>query len=115
MASSMYIWENVYTYDREFRTHLNYFPDQSWAIILQQAWAMYLKDRINYDNGRPHNGNGGYRNKKEICERFNKGLCTAGQGCKYDHRCKKCGKFGHGAHICRRKSGNQAKDTNLNS
>ena len=115
MASSMYIWENVYTYDREFRTHLNYFPDRSWAIILQQAWAMYLKDRINYDNGRPHNGNGGYRNKKEICERFNKGLCTAGRGCKYDHRCKEFGKFGHGAHICRRKSGNQAKDTNLNS
>ena len=46
--------------------------------------------------------------KKEIRHRFNKGLCTAGCNCKYDHRCevKECGKFGHGAHMCRKRLGN---------
>ena len=51
-AASTYIWENVYTYDKEFRTHLSHFPQRSWAIILQQAWAMYLKDCI--PNGENH-------------------------------------------------------------
>ena len=39
----------------------------------------------------------------EPCRRFNKGRCTFGLSCKFDHRCsvKKCGKFGHGAHQCR--------------
>ena len=39
-ASMSYVWENVYTYDKEFRSHLAVFPDYSWAIILQQAWSM---------------------------------------------------------------------------
>ena len=41
-----------------------------------------------------------------------KGLCTAGHGCKYDHRCLECGKFGHGAHICRNKAGTDGKVNN---
>ena len=47
-------------------------------------------------------GGGRRGGKKEPCHRFNKGLCTAGASCKYDHRCtvKTCGKWGHGAHIC---------------
>ena len=46
-ASSSYQWQNVYLYDREFRTHLSYYPERNWGIILQQAWSMHLKDRIN--------------------------------------------------------------------
>ena len=77
-ASSTYQWNNVYTYDREFRTHLSYFLERSWAIILQQAWSMHLKDRISpggflYGRG----GEGHMRHKKEACKHFNKGLCTA--------------------------------------
>ena len=34
-VSSTYIWDNVYNYDREFRTHLSYYPERSWSIILQ--------------------------------------------------------------------------------
>ena len=41
--------------------------------------------------------------------RFNKGKCTAGLSCKYDHRCLECGKFGHGEHICRNKKSGQQK------
>ena len=36
-ASLSYTWENVYLYDRDFRLHLSHFPNQSWAVILQQA------------------------------------------------------------------------------
>ena len=98
-ASNMYIWDNVYSYDHQFRLHMGIFPECSWAIILQQAWSMCLKDHF---NGQFKSGNSGgsTKNKKEICQRFNKGLCTAGRACKYDHRCLGCGKFCHGVHIC---------------
>ena len=84
------------------------FPERNWSIILQQAWSMCLKDRIHSSavgtgyNKNNFNGNFG-KGKKDICKRFNKGLCTAGRGCKYNHRCLGCGKFGHDVHICRNK------------
>ena len=54
-ASNTYLWENVYQYDRDFRMHLSSFPSRSWAIILQQAWAMHLKDQIDSNNaGKQH-------------------------------------------------------------
>ena len=46
-TSNTFTWENVYHYDREFRSHLGLFPESSWAIILKQAWSMCLKDRHN--------------------------------------------------------------------
>ena len=97
-------------YDKEFRTHLNFFPKRSWAISLQQAWSIYLKDRVTQDAGRFNRGG---KHRKEVCECYNCGLCTAGRGCKYDHRCKECGKFGHRAHICRKK--NNSKEGNANA
>ena len=43
-AALMYVWDNVYSYDKEFRMHLSNFPEHNWGVILQQAWAMCLKD-----------------------------------------------------------------------
>ena len=108
-ASGAYIWENMYAYDKEFRRHISRHPTHSWAIILQQAWTMLLKDRLCNDNQIFQKGNfsGGGRcqNKKdrEPCKHFKKGRCTFGLSCKYDHCCSvpKCGKFGHGTHVCR--------------
>ena len=110
-ASMSYVWENMYAYDWEFRRHIQRHPNRSWSVILQQTWTMLLKDRLRNDyfqrNSFGNNGNNGNvskgGNKREPCRRFNKGQCTHGLSCKYDHRCsvKKCGKFGHGAHICR--------------
>ena len=40
--------------------------------------------------------------KKDLCWHFNRGKCSYGLNCKFDHRCGVCGKFGHGAHSCRR-------------
>ena len=115
-AVQSYVWENVYMYDREFRMHLSNYPQRSWAVILQQAWSMYLKDKIKSNNDE-HHGRFGQQNphnkyRKDECKRFNKGLCTAGRGCKYDHRCTYCGKFGHGAHICRKHIAEQGSANN---
>ena len=115
MASTTYSWDNVYSYDKEFRHHIARHPYHSWGIILQQAWTMLLKDRVKYDHTSQRNGNHkGYNrgngNSKEICKRFNKGHCMLGLSCRYDHRCAilKCGKFSHGVHICRlRKAENE--------
>ena len=104
-AASTYVWENVYAYDREFRMHIANYPDRSWAIILQQAWSMCLKDKLSH-SGNSFGRNGGVqgKNKKENCRCFNKGLCTAGRNCRYEHQCNGCGKFGHGIHICRNRT-----------
>ena len=104
-AAQGYIWDNVYQYDREFRTHLSFFPDRNWGIILQQAWAMCLKDKINHANDFKSNNN--QSGKKDVCLRYNRGLCMKGRGCRYEHKCLECGKFGHGAHICRKRLNKQ--------
>ena len=106
-ASKSFIWDNVYRYDKEFRMYLSNFPNRSWSLILQQAWSICLKDRIRFnDNGQKfhaNNGNNGQgKSKKEICKRFNRGKCTNGSSCRYNHRCLACGKWVHRAHICRK-------------
>ena len=110
-AAMSYQWDNVYAYDKEFRQHIARHPCRSWSVILQQAWTMLLKDRLKGDNSSYYkNNNSNNRSgQKEICKRFNKGQCTYGLSCRYDHRCAvpKCGKFGHGAHICRLRNSNQ--------
>ena len=109
-ASNAYLWDNVYTYDKEFRYHLSKFLQRSWAIILQQAWSMYLKDRLQGQETRSYNSfnNIGQpeQKSKEICRRFNKGKCPNGASCKYQHRCDvpSCSKYGHGGHICRKRN-----------
>ena len=106
-AALSYTWENVYLYDCDFRLHLSRYPHHSWAVILQQAWSMRLKDWNRHDQKQGGQGpNGGPRGKsgrsKDICWRYNAGRCTFGSSCKFKHRCAICNKFGHGAHICRK-------------
>ena len=101
-AAMSYYWDNVYLYDKEFRMHMSNFPGRSWAVILPQAWMMYLKDRIRTTDNGNDNGNMNGKGKREICKRFNKGKRTAGFRCAYEHRFLGCGKIGHGVHICRK-------------
>ena len=98
-----FVWDNVYLYDKEFRIHMSHFPGRSWAIILQQAWILRLKDKIKFDSANDFRGT--KLKIKEPCRRFNKGKCTNGTNCKYEHHCtvSGCGKFGHGVHICRKR------------
>ena len=49
-ASQTFLWENVYRYDREFCIHMScHHMNRSWVVILQQAWSMFLKDKVNHN------------------------------------------------------------------
>ena len=102
-ASQSFVWDNVYTYDIDFRIHISNHPERSLAMILQQAWSFRLKDRITNFRGQDNVVEGPYRtNNWKVCFRFNKGKCPFGNKCKFDHRCEICNKFGHGAFSCRK-------------
>ena len=107
-AAQTYVWEQVYAYDVDFRIHIANYPERKWSTILQLAWNVRLRDRINnsYGSNRQSTGsNGGHdRNKtrRELCWKYNQGRCTYGSSCRFEHRCSLCLKFGHGSHICRR-------------
>ena len=101
-----YTWDNVYTYDKEFRLHMSRNPHRSWSIILQQAWSMRLRDRLSNSWASQNNSgmNRGAMQKRsnELCRKFNRGRCNFGPNCKFDHRCSYCQKFGHGSVNCRK-------------
>ena len=113
-ATTSFTWENVYAYDRDFRMHLARHPDRSWGVILQQAWAMRLRDRLSHAGGLHNsnnsssgqNGSNGRANHN-ICYKFNRGRCTYGINCKFDHKCAICGKWRHGAVNCRKAAGHK--------
>ena len=108
--SLTYSWENVYMYDKDFCIHMSKHPERNWGMILQQAWALHLKDKFQVNQGsgnnHNHNGNDGKGNKPfnsgEICRRYNKGQCPFGSGCNYKHRCSYCYRFGHTVLNCRK-------------
>ena len=100
-ADQSYTWENVYMYDKDFRLHLARHPKRSWAIILQQAWSVRLKDKLKHSSQSSSHSNRS-DSWKDICKRFNRGDCASGNDCKYEHRCSFCFKFGHGVINCRK-------------
>ena len=122
--SAIYTWENVYSYDKKFRMHLvKHHPNQSWAVILQQAWSMHLRYRIYHgDSNQHHHGgvsapghsNNGKGGKGEPCRRYNQGKCNFGVRCRYDHRCEysPCGKFGHSILNCRKLAADRERTAN---
>ena len=79
---------------------------------------MRLKDKLSrFDNvsggktsGRHHGGhrNGDNTNDdrgtevSNICRSYNRGRCSFGRTCRYDHRCSYCFKFGHAIINCRK-------------
>ena len=106
-AANVSTWDCVTAYDRDFRRHMACHPLCSWGIILQQAWTMHIKEgsgkAYRVEGGQPRTwerSTGG--RKKDLCWRFNQDKCSYGLNCKFDHHCGVCGKFGHGAHTCRK-------------
>ena len=109
-----YTWDNVYTYDKEFRLHMAHYLQCSWAMILQQACSLCLCDRItsgnnwgNANGNSNHGSNSARARVSEACRRFNRGRCNFGANCKYEHKCSYYNKFGHGAVNCRRAQGDR--------
>ena len=109
-ASQSYVWENIYTYDIEFRKHMYVHPSLNWGIILNMAWTMCIKDRVSYQQRNNHFNGKGTNNKpqpsemkqRKPCLDFNKGQCTYGTKCRFDHQCGFCSKYGHGTHSCKK-------------
>ena len=109
-ASQEFAWNNVYNYDKDFRIHISMFPARSWAIILQQAWVLRLKGRLSHHGGGYHNNNnhnhgggtdgGNTGGRDRHCRRFQKGRCSYGANCRFEHKCKYCNKWGHGQSVC---------------
>lgn len=105
-ASQNHPWECVYNYDISFREIMSEQPNTHWGVISQQTWSLQLgegnvktspptsftheRETISRESGRSRNP----------CWKFNKGRCTHGDKCEFDHRCSHCGKRGHGKHEC---------------
>ena len=103
-ASMEFTWSNVYKYDKDFRLHLASFPKRSWAIILHQAWTLRMKDRVRGDFNQSYQNNQseGPSGRDRHCRRFQKGTCSYGPNCKFEHKCKYCNKWGHRSSRCRK-------------
>ena len=61
-ASATFVWDEVYKYDCCFRRKMQKKPKRSWGKIFQQAWSLYLKEKIDKNNhgnlfSRHSNGN----------------------------------------------------------
>ena len=122
--AGLYTWENVYSYDKEFRLHLAKHPERSWSVILQQAWAMKLRDRLHrpeFQLNQSHGANNEKRSRNsggmstgEPCRHYNRGHCNFGTRCRYNHRCsyEPCGKFGHNILNCRKLQADREKGIN---
>ena len=113
-ASQNFAWDNVYVYDRDFRLNMSQHPGRNWGIILQQAWAMHLNLRYRSSGEHPGRLERGDRSRqsfgRDLFGKYNKGKCTYGSKCKFEHKCGICGKYGHGAHLCRRGSESQGEN-----
>ena len=105
-AATVYVWDNVYTYDITFRCLIEKNPDQNWGVIYQQGWTLLLREKLDCNN---HSFNGSFSgnqrhkstNKQDqTCWRFNKGTCTFGAGCRFEHKCGACNKSDHGSNSC---------------
>ena len=120
LISLSYTWDNIYSYDKEFRLHLSKHPTRSWAVILQQVWSMKLKDRLanqSFNHGQPQGGQlASSYNKSQSpkssdhCRRINRGKCKFGASCRYDHHCSYCNKYGHGFFNCHKAAANREKN-----
>ena len=103
-ASQTFLWDNVYKYNREFHIHMSkHHLKHSWAIILPQAWSMFLKDKVTPGSHKFGSTSGqSSSTRRKLCFDLNAGNCTFGKKCRFDHRCSFCNKFGHSSFNCRK-------------
>lgn len=104
--TTTWIWENVYKYDKKHRRMMQQFPRRHWHVPYQSAKGVLKTTHamnINVGNSKNRKSTSSGRGKKDICRNFNRGKCSYGASCRYDHKCATCGRFGHNALQCRQK------------
>lgn len=116
--TTTWIWDNVYKYDKRHRRMMAQFKNRHWHVPYQAARAelktTHIMHNFSQTNAKVKKQQGpGAKQRKEACRNFNRGKCTYGTTCRYDHKCSRCGKFGHGAFQCRQKDSTVSPDKNL--
>ena len=106
-AASSYHWNNIAYYDNTFRRLMAKKPWRSWSKVYTQGWNLAMKDPISNSKVNKFQAPGAVKTRDwrdDCCWRFNKSKCSkTNNECKYDHRCKYCGGWGHGDSVCRKK------------
>ena len=69
---------------------------------------MRLKDKIRSEYRGNQGGGTPGNDHKDYCHHYQCGHCHLGASCEFEHRCAICNKYGHGAHIRRRRTGDKA-------
>ena len=115
-AAAIFNWENVARYDYIFRQLMASKPYRSWAKVYTQMWNLTLNEPIKkfHESGNHHSQVGKPKRKDTVCWKYNKGSCSYGKNCKFEHKCSYCGAFGHGVSNCLKKQ-NKNKDKNKNA
>lgn len=102
--TTTWIWENVFKYDKSHRRMMQTFPRRKWHVPYDIGKShLKVTHAMNPNNNNPrfHKPGQGSKPKKEICRNFNRGKCSYGNSCRFDHKCAICGKYGHCALNCR--------------
>ena len=87
-AAQNFVWENVAMYDFYFRKLMDKHPNRSWARTHTQLWSLMMREHLSHKPSSSGFSPGGKSNLRDICcWRYNKGKCTRGPDCKFEHRC----------------------------
>lgn len=105
-ASLTYPWESVFNYDIAMREIMTDCPTRLWGSICQHTWALELGEPSNKISAQasPKVNKISPKVGRKVCWKFNKGRCTFGENCEFDHHCAVCGGRNHGRHNCYRRN-----------
>ena len=113
-AAVSFVWDNVYQYDIEFKELMARNSSRNWGVVYHNGWMIKLKDhQVKRDQTAANESiprNMQKEGKKDIYWKFNKNRCNFGQGCRFEHRCSKCGKMVHPAANCHKNDRNKNSD-----
>ena len=95
---SRYTWQSVLTFDDEYRQRqaANGFP---WGTEAPHLATVVLRDRVTQQQHPPQRKAAGGNDRrprptgpagKEVCMQYNRGACTFGTRCVFEHVCATC-------------------------